>query len=580
MRMVYRIMRRYFIWAVFVLPLLVGCGESDVMRNLRAADAVIEDDPYAAADTLSAVSKESMTADEKAYYALLYTQAQIKTWVRVDSDTLINVAYDYYRDRKDGDLGIRANFYKAKVAYNAGKLRDAMPHVLSAYETAKAQNNHYWIARTAELLSDIFYTSYKYPESEMYTQEVIVNYGLANRPINQRYAIVDLAAVKLNQNQYKTAVTILDSLYNVLNSENPVDSAILDYMRKPYIDAIIASGEYEELEKFNIVMDSSDITDAVISVYVAEIKQNYAKAENILNNALLTAESDREKAQVLFAEYEHLKQLEGDNRKAYLTDSLLRLQSKIAENLVRESVTLKKSDFYADRADKLRLEKERMVYLNIVIGVSILFIIIFIIIRHKLQIRYKRAELESTLVSLILAKKDLEESKEKNYRLNCQLKNKTTRLYEVENELINKSKTAYNNRLLIQNLYKERWGTINMLCKEYFEREKTDKANKIILANIDKELNKFKTGNFLKTIEEQVNIYLDNIMTHLRQECCFMKNEDYIFLCLIFAGFTSRTVCYILDFKYKFFYLKKERLKARIIASEAEHKQQFLNAMC
>lgn len=105
---------------------------------LTEADAIMEEQPDSAMAILERIDRSALTADsDLPYYALLYTQAQIKNWIEVDSDTLINIAFDIYKDAGDSDLRMRAYYYKAQIAFNACDFKTSMRHILTAREIAK-----------------------------------------------------------------------------------------------------------------------------------------------------------------------------------------------------------------------------------------------------------------------------------------------------------------------------------------------------------------------------------------------------------------------------------------------------------
>ncbi len=118
-----------------------------------------------------------------------------------------------------------------------------------------------------------------------------------------------------------------------------------------------------------------------------------------------------------------------------------------------------------------------------------------------------------------------------------------------------------------------------MLCGQYFDIGDSPAARATALNNIGKELDKLRSRKNLSSIEDAVDMYMGNIMSMLRRECDFLKEDDLVFMSLLFAGLSSRAICLFLNMKYKFFYLKKSRLAKRIEASGAPHKDIFLCRM-
>ena len=62
---------------------LSSCRHSSHMPALVQADSIIEADPETALEILSGVQRAALSEKDAAYYALLYTQAQVKCGVRL-----------------------------------------------------------------------------------------------------------------------------------------------------------------------------------------------------------------------------------------------------------------------------------------------------------------------------------------------------------------------------------------------------------------------------------------------------------------------------------------------------------------
>ncbi len=69
---------------------------------------------------------------------------------------------------------------------------------------------------------------------------------------------------------------------------------------------------------------------------------------------------------------------------------------------------------------------------------------------------------------------------------------------------------------------------------------------------------------------------MNNIIKKLREQCSFLKEEDIVFITLIYAGLSPRAVCFFTDIKLKNFYTKKRRLVERIDNSRCENKDVFI----
>ncbi|MBP3537525.1 MAG: hypothetical protein J6J93_08320, partial [Muribaculaceae bacterium] len=330
---------------------LVSCDRTD--SRLRDIDSIMESDPETALEQLQQIQPTALSEDDYAYYALLYTQAQDKCDVINTSDSLIKVAYEKYNAGGNGNLKMRTNFYKAVVDFYRKDYRAAMKSAIAAYDVAHDIKDPYWIAKTAEMLADIFYNVYNYSQAEHYTQEAIEQYLLAGRIDNHRYALCDLATVYLREDRLDDAKTLTDSLYEVVSRENPVDSALLDYMSMPMSSVLLRSSDLEELD--SLLYATSDLNFGIddnvnVSVMKSIISFNNGdteEASTILTDAYNMSDDERIRVQAKYEMYRQHIKAGSYEQAAFLADSLIRIQSRIAEEVLGESVTGEQSDFYS-----------------------------------------------------------------------------------------------------------------------------------------------------------------------------------------------------------------------------------------
>ena len=117
---------------------LAGCGGSrEVDARLALADSLIVDHADSAYTVLKAIdSEELLSESDRAFYALLYTQAQYKNVDSIGSDSLINIALDYYKDNHNREHYTRTLIYKGAVMEELGNPEEALEWYLSAENNA------------------------------------------------------------------------------------------------------------------------------------------------------------------------------------------------------------------------------------------------------------------------------------------------------------------------------------------------------------------------------------------------------------------------------------------------------------
>ena len=94
---------KYCIFLLFILVALISCNDpKPVTDTLHRAEALMNEYPDSAWTLLNTISPDEMEQNRnRALYALLYTQAQDKTYRDETNDSLISVAVDYYRNTED-----------------------------------------------------------------------------------------------------------------------------------------------------------------------------------------------------------------------------------------------------------------------------------------------------------------------------------------------------------------------------------------------------------------------------------------------------------------------------------------------
>ena len=237
----------------------------------------------------------------------------------------------------------------------------------------------------------------------------------------------------------------------------------------------------------------------------------------------------------MYAQFKHDMASEDYRKATLLADTLLYLQSEIADSVLRESVTGVQRDFYSGKAILNKHKSQQLAIILIAVIGFALTITSLVWIIYRLKIRNRKTELESAMTSLMLIKDQAERINIQNKLLSDRLKEKSKTVTELKKELDSKLELEYKNARIIETLFKDKWSTLNMLCNEYFEMGSSESTRNAILNNIEDELKKLQSKKNLKQLEDALNNYFGGIMTLLRTECTFLKEEEYTFLSLIFA---------------------------------------------
>ena len=160
--------------------LLLACTACDrstrhVTENLSQAEELIWTAPDSALHLLESISaSRHLTGKEQADYALLLSLAQYRCYIPVSSDSLINLAIEYYKDKNDADKKGAAFYVKGCILEEYSK---DIPNALLAYKEAEkcipSMNDKHYVARIYSSLGYINQCSFNFELAKEYYQKAV-----------------------------------------------------------------------------------------------------------------------------------------------------------------------------------------------------------------------------------------------------------------------------------------------------------------------------------------------------------------------------------------------------------------------
>lgn len=140
----------------YILYILIACTallniqcsgngkEKTPLPELVHAESVMFDHPDSALHILEAMPMPSARRDKEnhALWCLLVTQAQYKRMMKIPSDSLVRIAYDYYKPTDNTRRKAMSALYMGNINYELGNIEDAMRYYLEG-KTAVEKTDDY-----------------------------------------------------------------------------------------------------------------------------------------------------------------------------------------------------------------------------------------------------------------------------------------------------------------------------------------------------------------------------------------------------------------------------------------------------
>ena len=198
----------------YILYILIACTaflniqcsgnrkEKTPLLELLHAESVMFDHPDSALHILEAMPMPSARIDKEnhALWCLLVTQAQYKQVMRIPSDSLVRIAYDYYNPTNSARRKAMSALYMGNINYELGNIEDAMQYYLEG--------------KTEVEKTDDYKTGYLIMSSlgNLYLFRRLVDYALDACTAAYDYAVKDS-----NKRYQMTALRFLARCYCLTN---------------------------------------------------------------------------------------------------------------------------------------------------------------------------------------------------------------------------------------------------------------------------------------------------------------------------------------------------------------------------
>jgi DNA-binding NarL/FixJ family response regulator len=243
-----------FILTILLLLACTACDRSarHVTEHLSQAEELIWAAPDSALHILESIStSRHLTGKEQADYALLLSLAQYRCYIPVSSDSLINLAIEYYKDKNDADKKGAAFYVKGCILEEYTK---DIPNALLAYKEAEMcipdMNEKRYVARIYSSLGYINKKSFHFePDKEYYQKAVQANID-GKDTVAYASNLLNLSTLYYTLHQADSANRCINTLIDIADSLNDLDLQVKIYNN--IANRKIFEKNYAEAEKYLI----------------------------------------------------------------------------------------------------------------------------------------------------------------------------------------------------------------------------------------------------------------------------------------------------------------------------------------
>ena len=543
-------MRGILLYILIFLGLSVaGCrGGRSYDSRLAAADSLVASQPDSALRLLRSVGFDSMGSNaDRAYFALLLTQAKYKCDEIITSTDTIDIAVDYFSGGEDADKLLRSLIYRGASFSDMGEITAAM----EAYKQAEAaaspddyENLGYINLRMANLYQRVYSDGREYIDKY---RKSLHYYELCG---NKHYQIVctsRLGAVyRLNK---------MDSAYYFINKSIELAKSEKDSVWF-FINLESLAGYYMIEKQYDKQKD--------IALYVFNNGRKFVEDEHIyiLSRAYLNLEMlDSAEYYLEFADWNG--QLDENFVSRLMTMKLVALARNDYKSAykysemdmkISDSITSVIKNSLAAVESSVEIERQRVAYEqsknNMIIILAVLIVAVLLLLLALLLLKLRNKSESLRLMTLIQELKN-------DY-------SKATSTIE-ENKALIESITAEveNNRSIISNYEKcfDRSDFVDSSIGDAFDIQ-LEQINTVIkiLDNINniptnKLQQQLKEALFTHTGTKQITQFINlvnykhnNAINRIKEEYPSLDEKDIQLITLMYLGFPNSYICFFLGY--------------------------------
>jgi len=243
-----------FILTILLLLACTACYRSTrhVTEHLSQAEGLIWAAPDSALHILESIStSRHLTGKEQADYALLLSLAQYRCYIPVSSDSLINLAIEYYKDKNDADKKGAAFYVKGCILEEYTK---DIPNALLAYKEAEMcipdMNEKRYVACIYSSLGYINKKSFHFDPAKEYYQKALQANIDGKDTVAYASNLLNLSTLYYTLHQADSANRCINTLIDIADSLNDLDLQVKIYNN--IANRKIFEKNYAEAEKYLI----------------------------------------------------------------------------------------------------------------------------------------------------------------------------------------------------------------------------------------------------------------------------------------------------------------------------------------
>lgn len=553
------------VWLLFCIMLLCSCARYP-QRVFRQAESMLNTQPDSARMLLESISPEQLKSrTSKARYGLLFTMAKDKSYQDNLDTALIQASYDYYQHWGTQKQRMLSAYYLGIARQYYGQDMAATSLFRDAEHLAKELEDNRYAGLSCEHLSALYARNYDNDESLAAAKRAVHSFQKAGETLSADFSRLDIAWQYCSLEQFNEAEAIVDSLLSTGFDTNMslryalyLLKADLSYYQGHFP---AAQSFYAKLEEVGGIMSISSLRNITI---INERNKDRERTNVLLSRMSSQCVTDADSA-AYYDCIQHVSILRKDTARAY--ENMLKvnlIQDRVVRAQLRRSIAHAQKNHYEQHYNLERKNKQLLLLSGVIVILTlavVLLIILAALLRRKKQIILEMAKVN-----------------------------------QLTEDIEDLNQTQKGNNAVIATLLQDKIKTMQALSTTYFnwsddafakqEERQGEFTKDEILSSFRKHLRSLRSDeHFLNSLEHALDISSQNLIHRLRDQTtgpvagARLKELDFQYLVLFFAGFSSKSISFLMDSTEDAVRARKSRYR-KLFKSMGETGKEYWERLC
>ena len=204
-------MKKNIVFLLILIPIIwISCdGMGHQTIDFRKIENLMPQHPDSALMLLEQIeNKENLSRKDKAHYYLLLAEAQDKTFVKHETDSLITIATDYYEETDDLERKAKAWYCRGRINQDLNRPLKAQEYYLKSLRDEKQMKDYALLARINNHIGMLYIYQHVYEKAIPYLEQANNYFKMIHDTIGQAYVLRNLGRAYTVTQQLSKAIEV------------------------------------------------------------------------------------------------------------------------------------------------------------------------------------------------------------------------------------------------------------------------------------------------------------------------------------------------------------------------------------